>query len=275
MDLTRDGVTVGSRTFGWRFLQTWWGYGIAAVLVVAVAPYPVLGVVADDEIIHRIHNTVGAVHYLLLWAPAVVVWTRLRRDRGAWNVAVASAVAMCITSAPSGDLVSSLSILPLLTLAPLRPDGTCTVLRRPRFDPVLLSVGSVLGVLAVRLAPDLVRVQDVAGFDVHGVRFHYGGMAAVYVALALCALSLALGAWSRTMAIWVGVSSLLVGVLCLLWPEYDSALPAAESWWYVGCGVVILVVAAGRRRITDGIDDGTSARGDARPRPTVDHLADR
>lgn len=268
------GLTVAGRTVTWPMLQRLWGVGIAAVLVVAVVPYPVLGVVADDEVIHRIHNTVGAVHYLLLWAPAVVVWTWRRRDRAAWNVAVASAVAMCVTSAPSGDLVASMSILPLVTLAPLRPDRACIVFRRPRLDLLLLGPTAVLSVLALRLAPDLVRVQDVAGGDLHGVRFHYGGMAAVYVALALCTLVVAVGTWSPAMARWIGVSSVLVGVLCLIWPRYDSALPTAESWWYVGCGAAVLAVSL-RRRAGSGIDDRTVAGADAGTGVPVDDVADR
>ena len=86
----------------------------------------------------------------------------------AWWMALASAVAMVVTSIPSGDLFSSASWLPLVTLVPLLPARGWWRPRRP--DPVLLIAGAVLAAWAWRLAPDLVRAQDVAGGDPHGVR---------------------------------------------------------------------------------------------------------
>lgn len=235
----------------WPMLRRIWGLGIAGVVILAVTPYPVRAFIDDGEVLHRVHDTVGAVHYLLLWAVPVLVWTVQRAHLAAWNLAVASAFAMVVTSVPSGDLLSSLSILPLITLVPLWPErgwwGSvrrgCFTVRRRWPDPLLGFVTVVLAVLAWRLAPDLVRLQDVSGADPHGARFHYGGMAAVYVALAACTAVIAFDRSSRSMVVLVGLSSALVGLLCLVWPNYDSSLPETESWIFVACGAAIAVRA--------------------------------
>lgn len=235
----------------WPMVRRLWGLGIGVVVILAVAPYPVRAFFDDREVLHRVHDTVGSVHYLLLWAVPVLVWTVRRAHLAAWNLAVASALAMVVTSLPSGDLFSSLSVLPLVTLVPLWPDRGwwdsarhgCLTVRRRWPDPLLGAVTVVLAVLAVRLAPDLVHVQDVAGTDPHGARFHYGGMAAVYTALALCAAVVAFDRSSRALVALVGVSAAVVGFLCLLWPNYDSSLPATESWLYVACGTAVVLRA--------------------------------
>lgn len=224
-------------------LRKVWGLGVAGVLIVAVAPYPVRGVLGGDgEAMHRIHDTVGAIHYLLWWAVPVLVWTMRRADPpagvvAAWWMALASAVAMVVTSIPSGDLFSSASWLPLVTLVPLLPARGWWRPRRP--DPVLLIAGAVLAAWAWRLAPDLVRAQDVAGGDPHGARFHYGGMAAVYVAAALCTFAAAVGPRHRPTVLLAGAGTVLIGAAGLVWPVYDSALMTAEAWRYVVAGAVI------------------------------------
>lgn len=248
-----------------------WGLGIAGVVIAAVTPYPVRAFIDDGEVLHRIHDTVGSVHYLLLWSISVIVWTLHRVHLAAWNLAVASAVAMVVTSIPSGDLFSSLSILPLVTLVPLWPDRGwwnavrhgCFTVRSRWPDPTIAAVAVVLGVLAVRLAPDLVRLQDVAGSDPHGARFHYGGMAAVYVALALCTVVVAFDRASTALVALVGVSSAVVGVLCLAWPNYDSSLPTAESWAFVVCGSAIM----GRAALAASSSSGRHLRGTPPKRP--------
>jgi hypothetical protein len=231
----------------WPVLRKLWGYGCAAVLVLAVAPYPVMGVLADGELIHRIHDTVGAVHYLLLWAPAVVIWSRDRTDVAAWNVALVAALAMVVTSIPSGDLIGSMSWAPLITLVPLWPSTSPAVRwwRPERFDIAVAVTAAVLAVPAVRFIPDLIHAQTVSGSDVHGARFHYGGMAGLYVAVAACALVVAVSRRSTAIAGVVGVSALLVGVMNLQWPEYDSAIDDRSAWAFVVCGVVI--IASGLR----------------------------
>ena len=223
----------------WPTLRRLWGYGIAGVLIVAVAPYPVMGVLAHGERIHRIHDTAGAIHYLLLWVPAVIAFTTNRRNITAWNIAVASALAMVATSLPSGDVISSLSWLPLVTLIPLWPDRGTWRFTRP--DWMLIAATVPLIIAAAHLVPDLITLQHDSGTDVHGARFHYEGMAALYVALALCTLALALSPRSRMMAMFVGGSAVLTGLFHLLWPEYDSAIPTAYATLYLLCGLVVAV----------------------------------
>jgi hypothetical protein len=146
---------------------------------------------------------------------------------------------MVLTSLPSGDLFSSASWLPLVTLLPLVPS---TGWWRPcRPDPLLAGAAVLLGVLAWRLAPDLVHVQDVAGSDPHGARFHYGGMAAVYVASACGAAVAAVFPRDRAVLLLLGAGTTFIGAASWWWPQYDSALRGPERWWYVGVGAVIVV----------------------------------
>lgn len=223
-----------------------WGLGIAGVMIVAVAPYPPRGIWDDSEIIHRIHNTVGSVQYLTLWAVPVLVWTVRRQDLSAWRIALASSLAIAVTSLWTGDLLGSGGWLPLCTLLLLWPSSPSQRNWLLYVDRVALLalVGSVLlWWVAIEQLPSYLHFQQVSGGDVHGVRYHYGGMAAAAVALAGGATVIALWRCSRTSVLLVGGSALAVGIAHLFWSEYDSALTGPYAVMTIAAGVLVAPLA--------------------------------
>jgi len=191
-------------------LRALWGLGIAAVLFVAVVPYPVRGVVDDDELIHRIHNTVGSVHYLVLWSIPVLLWTARRSDPSMWRISLGTSVAMFVVSLQSGDLGGSLSWMPLVTLLVLWPIESNHArwwmpARRPSI--VALLAAALLWWVAVVQSWPLIAVQRAAGGDVHGARYHYSGMAAAATSLAVAATllvaPLAFRGWRGSQSSWI------------------------------------------------------------------------
>ncbi|MFM7044555.1 MAG: hypothetical protein ACKOYG_03260, partial [Ilumatobacteraceae bacterium] len=56
-------------------LRRIWGTGIGVVMTVSVIPYPIGAFILASEESHRIHNVVGALQYLPLWALPVLLLT--------------------------------------------------------------------------------------------------------------------------------------------------------------------------------------------------------
>lgn len=235
---------------GWRrrvpALRTIWGLGIAGVMLIAVAPYPVRGVWDSSEIIHRIHNTVGSVQYLTLWAVPVLVWTLGRRDLSAWRLALASSLSIAVTSLWTGDLLGSGGWLPLCTLLvlwPTHPSWTTWLLRVDRVALAPLAASALLWWVALAESPSYLHFQQVSGSDVHGLRYHYGGMAAASLAMAGGATVVALWRSSRTTVMVVAGSAVAAGVAHLLWSNYDSALPASYAVFTIAAGALVAPLA--------------------------------
>lgn len=227
-------------------LRRLWGYGIAGVMIVAVLPYPIRGIWDSTEIVHRVHNTVGSVQYLVLWAVPVLVWAHWRRDRSSWRLALASALAIFVGALWTGDVFGSGGWLPLVTLLVLWPDrvpGQHAVLRDARVSLPALASAVLLWWVVVATTPDFLHFQNVSGSDLHGLRYHYGGMAAALFALAAGATVVALWSASRTTVLLVAVSSVATGSACLAWSEYDSALATRWAGMTIAAGVLIAPLA--------------------------------
>ena len=232
-------------------LRRLWGYGIAGVMIVAVGPYPVRGLVEDDEIVHRVHNTVGSVHYLVLWAAPVLLWAHRRRDASMWRLALVTSITMFVVSVAARDLDGSLSWMPLATLLVLWPydaaeRGWWVPARRPSVAAVLAA--GLLWWVAIETAWPLVAVQRISATDVHGARFHYSGMAAATTSLAACATVLALYGSRRAGAAIVASAAVLIGTSYLLWPEYDSGISAGWAWLYIAGAALVAPLAFGAWR---------------------------
>ena len=227
----------------WSFstLRRVWGYGISGVLIAVILPYPLMAIVGGDDQVHRVHDTAGAVQYLLWWGVPIAVWTHRRLDSGTWLLALASALAIAGAAVPTGDLVTAGSWAPLATMLVLVPGRE--EWSRWWFDAGLVPVTLVLAAMAWRLVPGLVDTQDVAAADVHGARYHYGGMAAAYAAAAAGSV-VALVSPSRLVRWLLAAGCVVIGVSCLVWPTSVSALPTAEAWVYLSCGAVVFVGAA-------------------------------
>jgi len=240
-------------------LRRVWGLGIGSVMAVAVVPYPVLGLFAADELSHRTHNVVGAIQYLPLWALPVLAFT-LGRDRATmWRLALGSSVVMAAVGVWSGDLVPSLSWMPLTTLLVL---WARDVSWRPRWTSVAVGLTGALAavaavVVAAGNAPALVGFQQLGMTDSHSVRFHFSGMAAAYLALAVAMVLLAAypaGALARAA---VAGSAAAAGASGVVWPFDESAVGRVDAVLLLSAAVLAgwpLVGAATRVRRGDSVD---------------------
>jgi hypothetical protein len=230
-------------------LRRLWGTGIGAVMVLAVAPYPITAFFVDDEIPHRIHNVVGALHYLPLWAVPVLMFTWGSHQTAAWRVALVTSCTMFLVGIASGDLIPSLSWLPLITLIPLWRTGAWRSPRRPSLLATLAAACAL--VVTVRHAPALIDLQRLDLNDSHSLRFHFSGMAAAYIAVTGALATVALYPVTRTLAAVIAVSTGVAGAGSLLWTNYESALPTNDALLMVAAGLLagatLLTSAVGRR----------------------------
>ncbi|MSX21983.1 MAG: hypothetical protein F2934_03680 [Actinobacteria bacterium] len=239
-----------AESVGWArrltLLRRLWGYGIGGVMIVAVAPYPLRGFWDSTEVIHRIHDTVGSVQYLPLWAVPVLVWAHRRHDLSMWRLALASAVVILVVALCTGDALGSGSWLPLgtmLLLWPVEDRRSAWLVRVDRLALLAAVSAGLLWWVAIVNAPAYLRFQNVSGGDVHGVRYHYGGMAAASFSLAATATVIALGRSSRAAVALVAASVIAVGVAHRVWSEYDSALAPSWSWLTIAAGVLMAPLA--------------------------------
>ena len=202
-------------------------------MTVAVAPYPLAGLFVDDEVPHRIHNIVGAVQYLPLWAVPVLMLSWGRDPSGALRIALASSSAMFAVGLWSGDLIPSLSWMPLLTLVPL--------VRRhewaPRLEPAFALAAALAIAVAWRHAPTLVGYQRLGMTDSHTLRFHFSGMAASYLSMAGALTVCALFPVGDTLRRVVSATALAAGIVMLVWPNSESSLPTVDAVLLVAAGV--------------------------------------
>ena len=228
-------------------LRRVWGLGIAGVMILAVSPYPVLGLISDDEIPHRIHNTVGALQYLPLWAIPVLVFTVGRDRLAAWRLALASSLAIAATGVWSGDLVPSLSWMPLATLVVLWPGVHSWRPRRMTIDMLTPAVTAGVALwVAVTESPHLVELQRLNMGDSHSVRFHFSGMAAAYIALALSTAVVLLYPVGPALRAVVAGSVATAGLCSLAWSNYESALSHDKALWLALAGGILAVEVAAR-----------------------------
>lgn len=246
----------GPEPWSLQGLRRVWGLGIAGVMILAVSPYPVLGLINDEEIPHRIHNTVGALQYLPLWAVPVLVFTLAHDRMAAWRLALASSVAIAAVGLWSGDLIPSLSWMPLATLVVVWPGVHSWRPRRLTLAMLAPAVTVVVTLwVAVAEAPHLVDLQRMHMDDSHSLRFHFSGMAAAYIALVLCAVVVLLYPVGSALRAVVAGSVAVAGVCSLVWPNYESALSSGKAWWLVMAGAVLAVdlvrEVAPMRRVID------------------------
>lgn len=205
-------------------------------MLLAVGPYPIAAFFVDDEIPHRIHNVVGSVQYLLLWAVPVLFVAWERDADAAWRLAVTSSCVMFAVGLWSGDLIPSLSWMPLLTALPLWRKGVWRSIRRPALLAVAAACLSAF--VTMRTAPHLVELQRLDMGDSHSARFHFSGMAAAYIAITAGLTASALYRSGRFLRAVVAAAALTAGLASLVWDKYESALPASDAWLMVVASAV-------------------------------------
>lgn len=243
-------------------LRRLWGLGISLVLTVAVMPYPLMALFDGSESSHRIHDTVGALQYLPLWALPVLLFA-LHRDRdGAWRLALSTSVVIAGVGVWAGDLLPSSSWMPLATLLVLWPRDVHWVVQRR--SVLGLTAAAVAGWVAVTVAPGLVRLQQLDMPDPHSTRFHFSGTGAAYIALAVAAVVAALWSLGAVLHLTVAASMVLAGVANLVWPLEESSVQASTAWTLVSGGVVVAADFAwqwgqGRRRASQVTTPATTA----------------
>lgn len=216
-----------------------WGTGIGVVMLLAVGPYPIAAFFVDDEIPHRIHNIVGALQYLPLWAVPVLMLTWGRdavTTAAAWRIALVSSCAMFAIGVASRDLIPSLSWMPLLTLLLLWRPGMWQSPQRPTIVSVVAT--GLCAYVTIRHVPHLVELQRLDMTDSHSLRFHFSGMAASYVALTGAFAVVALFPTTRALRLIVAGSAAVAGAASLAWTNYESALPPASAWGLLAAAVL-------------------------------------
>lgn len=218
-------------------LRTLWGLGISTVLTVAVIPYPLMALYSGAEDSHRLHDTVGALQYLPLWALPVMMFT-LGRDRASsWRLALATSVVIAGVGVWAGDVVPSASWMPLATLLVLWPRDIRWVVQR---RSPLGAAGAGLAIwVALTVAPNLVRLQRMHMPDPHTARFHFSGTAAAYLAVAVAAVVVALWRTGMAVHITVAVSLALAGAANLVWPLQESSIDASLVWTLLGAAALV------------------------------------
>ncbi|MFZ9627848.1 MAG: hypothetical protein ACO3C1_00690 [Ilumatobacteraceae bacterium] len=226
-------------------LRRVWGTGIGTVMALAVAPYPIAALFVDDEVPHRIHNVVGAVQYLPLWAVPVLMLTWGRDVAGATKIALAASCSMFAVGIWSGDLLPSLSWMPLATLLPIvvrRTDWTV------HLSPWFAAAAAAAVVVASRHASTYVGYQRLGMADSHSLRFHFSGMAASYLTISSALVVCALFPVGATLRRVVAVTVLGTGITNVVWANSESALPRFDALLLVGAGVVSLAASGFLRR---------------------------
>lgn len=238
-------------------LRRIWGTGIGTVMTLSVSPYPIGAFVTASEEPHRIHNVVGAIQYLPLWALPVLLLTWGRDEDAAWRLALVSSGAMLAVGMRSGDLLPSLSWLPLLTLAPLWRRGAWRGVRRPSAIGVVAAL--LVTYVTVRHAPTLVDYQRMGLTDSHSARFHFSGMAAAYLALTAAIALLAAYPCGRVLRWTIVASAAVAGAMSLAWPFNESALPRPSA--------ILLVAAAALAARTPNDPGVVAVVGSTAPQP--------
>ncbi|MEY4634140.1 MAG: hypothetical protein RLZ18_1512 [Actinomycetota bacterium] len=219
----------------WRLV---WCCGISVVLFAAVIPYPIHGLIGGSDLLHRIHDTVGSIQYLPLWAVPVFAYGFVRKSEYLYIAALA-ALAVFVTGVWSSTLIASASWMQLATLLPL--------FERRALEPMkvtwhMLPAAIVAWWCTVAFSSDLIAQHINADMqNSHALRFHYSGMAAAYLAMALCALFASMWKVGRLTTALIGGSFISTGLLCLAFSNYESALSANWSQAFLASGIVALV----------------------------------
>lgn len=215
-----------------------WTSGISVVLFAAVIPYPIHGLIGGSDLIHRIHDTVGSIQYLPLWAIPVFVHG-FRRKSEFILLALMSALAVFVTGVWSATLIASASWMQLATLLPLM-----RTLRTYRFHfSWWMAPATAVSWLSVFVfSSQLISMQVNADMqNTHALRFHYSGMAAAYMAMALCASVATFQKMERLSVGLIAGSLLSTGLLNILFSNYESALTRSWSIAFLVAGGIALV----------------------------------
>lgn len=218
----------------WRLV---WCCGVSVVLFIAVIPYPIHGLIGGSDLLHRIHDTVGSIQYVPLWAVPVFVFA-VKRKSEFLDVALLAAIAVFATGVWSHTLVASASWMQLATMLPL-----VTVMKKPRFNfSIAMFPAAIVGWATTFLfSSDLNSSQVLADpQNSHALRFHYSGMAAAYVAMALCATLATVSKRDRLSAGLIAGSFIATGLLNLSYANYESALTTGWGYAFLASGTVAL-----------------------------------
>lgn len=218
----------------WRVV---WSLGISIVLFIAVIPYPIHGLIGGSDLIHRIHDTVGSIQYVPLWAVPVFAFA-IKRKAEYLNIALLAAIAVFFTGVWSHTLFASASWMQLATMLPL-----ASVMKKPRFhfSIAMIPAAFVGCATTIVFSAGLNSSQVLADpQNSHALRFHYSGMAAAYVAMALCATLASASKRDRLSVAMIAGSFVATGLLNLSFSNYESALTTGWSYAFLASGIVAL-----------------------------------
>jgi hypothetical protein len=225
-------------------------------LVVAVFAFPAaIGSILSNgvESIHRIHNTSGAMGFgVMLGVSVLLAAWHPERQIAAFQLAIASTVAVVISGLASADLVKAGylgSVVVLAILSALHPARRRVFSMNGLSVPlaVLAFVTAIPGVAYFLTQTNLQKVGAVmTPNSPHILMHHYSGIAASGIIFLLAGLVTALQAPGWRYALWVtGLTAIVLGAVSVVYPapDYASALASPWTWLAILWGVVF--IAAG------------------------------
>ncbi len=238
------------RTIAFRVIAGLSGLLAAAFSIpfAALAPFE-----TGPDQIHRIHYIAGGLGFgLLTGVPLLLCAWRPDRWIAAFQVAMASSLAVLVGGLLSGDLVAAFYVYQvvlvavLLALHSLRSDVLSV--RTPIGPLAVMSILALIPAVAYLLTwSEVQRTAPIA--DPHAELHHYSGMAVTGIGFALAGLAVAArGSGWRIVAWLVGFSWAAMGVASLAWSDHVSAFDSAWAWASVAFGAAFVAVAERQAR---------------------------
>lgn len=221
--------------------------GVLGVLLLALVAFFVVSTFTHaDERIHAVHNTAGAVPYLILAAAMGGLAVAPRRNAASMHILAIGAAVSIVAGFLGGDLVTGgyfVSLIVVAVVVALYParDALARV-GRPVWP--LMTVAALAAVPAIGYAltqGELQRNAVVPG-DPHGELHHYSQMAVTSLALVGTLVAAALGSAGSRMAAWIaGTAFVLFGILSLAFAGDVGAPEPIWSWLAIVAGTASMV----------------------------------
>lgn len=240
--------TAGSRTSGsGRALRII--AGVFGVLLMALVVFFVVTTFTDpDERIHAVHNTAGAVSYLILAAAMLALAIAPRRYVASMHILAIGAVVSIVAGLLGGDLITGgyfVSLIVVAILAALYPARDAIArIDRPIWPIVLVAVLAAAPLIGYAMTQGALQRDAVIPGDPHAELHNYSQMAVTSLALVGTLVAAGLGAPGWRTAAWIGGSALvLFGLLALVFNDDVGAPEPIWSWLAVLAGAASIAAA--------------------------------
>ncbi len=212
-------------------------------------------VARGDEQIHHIHDIGwGTFTVAMLGVGIVAQMSEPERRIAPLQQTLACLAAGGISMGASGALfipshivlgaAMSAPVALILMLHPARFDA----IRPGPFRPALALVAAAVAVPLLRFAFEQIQIQRVDRYSPHGVRFHWGTMATLAIAIVLVMLVASLGAPGWRISAWcAGAALAIFGLAAVVFPDYASSVGVRWGAAAIAAGAVFFATAEWER----------------------------